>query len=42
MTTSSIFKYANDISMNRSSPSARSVTTGGYARTHRLGNNCFM
>ena len=37
MTTSSIFKYANDISMNRSSPSARSVTTGGYARTHRLG-----
>ena len=37
MTTSAIFKYANDIAMNRSSPSARSVTTGGYARTHRLG-----
>lgn len=37
MATSSIFKYANDISMNRSANSARSVTTGGYARTHRLG-----
>ena len=37
MTTSSIFKYANDISINRSSPSARSISTGGYARTHRLG-----
>lgn len=37
MATSAIFKYANDISMNRSANSARSVTTGGYARTHRLG-----
>ncbi len=37
MSTSSIFKYANDISINRSSSSARSVSTGGYARTHRLG-----
>ena len=37
MATSVIFKYANDISMNRSANSARSVTTGGYARTHRLG-----
>ena len=37
MATSSIFKYANDISINRAAPSARSVSTGGYARTHRLG-----
>ena len=37
MATSAIFKYANDISMNRSANSARSITTGGYARTHRLG-----
>ena len=37
MSESIIFKYANDISMNRKSNSARSVTTGGYARTHRLG-----
>lgn len=37
MADSAIFKYANDISMNRSASSARSVTTGGYARTHRLG-----
>jgi hypothetical protein len=37
MSESIIFKYANDISMNRKSNSARSVTTGGYARTHKLG-----
>lgn len=37
MADSAIFKYANDITMNRSAASARSVTTGGYARTHRLG-----
>lgn len=37
MATSAIFKYANDISTNRSTASARSITTGGYARTHRLG-----
>jgi hypothetical protein len=37
MSESTIFKYANDISMNRKSNSARSVTTGGYARTHKLG-----
>lgn len=37
MADSSIFKYANDISFNRSTKSGRSVTTGGYARTHRLG-----
>lgn len=37
MADSKIFKYANDISMNRSASSARSITTGGYGRTHRLG-----
>lgn len=37
MADSAIFKYANDITMNRSASSARSVTTGGYGRTHRLG-----
>lgn len=37
MANSSIFKYANDISMKRSTNSARSVSVGGYARTHRLG-----
>ena len=37
MTTSSIFKYANNISVSRDSNSARSITTGGYARTQRLG-----
>ncbi len=37
MADSAIFKYANDITMNRSAASARSVSTGGYARTHRLG-----
>lgn len=37
MAESKIFKYANDITYNRSVNSARSVTTGGYARTHRLG-----
>lgn len=37
MASSKIFEYANDISMNRSSASARSITTGGYGRTHRLG-----
>jgi hypothetical protein len=37
MADSSIFKYANDISINRSTKSGRSVTTGGFARTHRLG-----
>lgn len=37
MADSAIFKYANDISMNRSASSARSITTGGYGRTHRLG-----
>ena len=37
MADSAIFKYANDITMNRSASSARSITTGGYGRTHRLG-----
>ena len=37
MADSKIFQYANDISMNRSASSARSITTGGYGRTHRLG-----
>lgn len=37
MTTSIIFKYANDISVGRNANSARSITTGGYARTERLG-----
>lgn len=41
MANSSIFKYANDISFNRSTKSGRSVTTGGFARTNRLGPSVY-
>tara|TARA_R100001530_G_scaffold133400_1_gene106747 strand:+ start:1288 stop:3078 length:1791 start_codon:yes stop_codon:yes gene_type:complete len=37
MADSKIFKYANNITYNRNTTSARSITTGGYARTHRTG-----
>ena len=37
MSESTIFKYANNVSVNRNTNSARSITTGGYARTERLG-----
>lgn len=41
MADSKIFKYANDVSFNRNSKSGRSITTGGYAKTHRLGTNIY-
>jgi hypothetical protein len=41
MADSKIFKYANNISYNRNTNSARSITTGGYARTHRLGPSLY-